>query len=114
MNPAIYVVIFFMILLVLFEQISNNNAYFKQIIKSKHRKDHAKMLELARKFINKQCMIYTLNSQFSSGIEGTIKEVTDGAILIQTKKSVEAVNLDFIVRIVELPLKKNGKQKTIW
>ena len=53
------------------------------------------MLELAKNFLNKEWLIYTFNSQ----IAGTITEVSPGAILIQCKDSMEAVNLDFIVRI---------------
>lgn len=67
------------------------------------------MLELAKNFLNKECLIYTFNSQ----IAGTITEVSSGAILIQCKDSMEAVNLDFIVRIREYPRGKNGKKKSV-
>ena len=67
------------------------------------------MLELAKNFLNKECLIYTFNSQ----IAGTITEVSPGAILIQCKDSMEAVNLDFIVRIREYPRGKNGKKKSV-
>lgn len=66
------------------------------------------MFELAQKFIGKECLIYTFNSQ----LEGVITEVTEGAILVQKGDSVEAVNFDYIVRIREYPLNKNGKKKS--
>ena len=67
------------------------------------------MLELAKRFIGYECIIYT----FSSQLTGIIKEVTDGAILIENGGASEAVNLDFIVRIREYPKKKNGKKKSL-
>jgi hypothetical protein len=67
------------------------------------------MVELCKKFIDKECIIYTYNSQ----IIATLKEVTDGALLIEEKGEVQAVNVDFVVRIREYPKKKNGKKKTV-
>jgi hypothetical protein len=67
------------------------------------------MVELCKKFIDKECIIYTYNSQ----IVATLKEVTDGALLIEEKGDVQAVNVDFVVRIREDPKKKNGKKKTV-
>jgi len=67
------------------------------------------MVELAKRFVGKECIIYTFNSQ----INGTIKEVSDGAILLDNKGTEEAVNVDFIIRIREYPTKKNGKKKSV-
>ena len=67
------------------------------------------MFELAQKFINKECIIYTFNSQ----IIGTINEVNEGGILIEKSGILEAVNFDFIVRIREYPKNKNGKKKSV-
>jgi len=68
------------------------------------------MVELAKKFINKECIIYTFNSQLEGVI---IKEVTDGAVLVEKKGTIEAVNLDFVTRIREYPRNKNGKKRSI-
>ena len=67
------------------------------------------MFELAQKFLNKECIIYTFNSQ----ITGIIKEVNEGGILIEKSGTLEAVNFDFIVRIREYPKNKNGKKKSV-
>ena len=69
------------------------------------------MKELALRFIEKECIIYSFDS--GRQYEGIIKEVTDGAILIETKGNLEAINLDFVSRIREYPKKKNGKKKAI-
>ena len=63
------------------------------------------MIELAQKFLNKECIIYTFNSQFT----GTIKEVNEGGLLIEKSGTLEAVNFDFIVRIREYPKNKNKR-----
>ena len=66
------------------------------------------MLELAKNFIDKECIIYTFNN---SSIQGTIKEISKNALLLETGNTVEAV--DFVVRIREYPRKKNGKKKSV-
>ena len=63
-----------------------------------------------KRFVEKECLIYTFNG---TQINGTVKEVTDGALLLESNGTVEAVNLDFIVRIREYPKKKNGKKKSV-
>ncbi len=67
------------------------------------------MFELAQSFIDKECIIYTFNSQFT----GVIKQVNEGGILIEKNGAQEAVNFDFIVRIREYPKNKNGKKKSV-
>ena len=68
------------------------------------------MKELAERFIDKECMIYTYNGQ----LDAVIKEVTDGGLLIKRLDNTEeVVNLDFVIRIREYPRKKNGKKKDI-
>lgn len=69
------------------------------------------MKELAVRFIDKECVIYSLDT--SHQYEGIIKEVVDGAILIEKDGKLEAINLDFVTRIREYPRKKNGKKKSV-
>ena len=57
------------------------------------------MKELATRFINKECVIYSYDS--SHQYTGVIKEVVDGAILIEKDGKLEALNLDFVIRIRE-------------
>ena len=67
------------------------------------------MKELAKRFIDKECIIYTINNQ----ITGIIKEVCDGALLIEKNSTIEAVSLDFITRIREYPRNKKGKNRSV-
>ncbi len=70
------------------------------------------MKELATRFIDKECVIYAFDS--SHQYIGVIKEVTDGAILVEKGGKLEAINLDFVIRIREYPTNKNGKKKTVF
>ena len=68
------------------------------------------MKELAAKFTDKDCIIYTFEGHQYMGV---IKEVSDGAVLIENEGKPEAINLDFVVRIREYPKNKNGKRKSV-
>ena len=110
MNPSFYIPIIFLWIIV-FISIKRENELIGRIIsrKKQNPKEKPEMVELCKKFIDKECIIYTYNSQ----IIATLKEVTDGALLIEEKGEVQAVNVDFVVRIREYPKKKNGKKKTV-
>ena len=69
------------------------------------------MKELAKKFIDKECVISSFDGNHQ--YVGVIKEVTDGAILVEKDGKIEVLNLDFVIRIREYPKKKNGKKKTV-
>lgn len=82
-----------------------------------HRKKHKaeellKMKELAKKFIGKDCLIYTIAGNES--VKGIITEVTDSGLLVDTDGSLQAVNLEYVARIREWPKNKNGKRKTVF
>lgn len=67
------------------------------------------MEELARNFLDKECVIDTFRTQLT----GTLREVTAGAILLEGTNGPEAVNLEYVIRIREYPKGKNGKKKWI-
>lgn len=69
------------------------------------------MKELAKKFIDKECIIASFDGNHQ--YDGIIKEVTEGAILIEKDGKIEAINLDFIIRIREYPRNKKGKKKSV-
>lgn len=73
---------------------------------------NVEMKELAARFIGKECLIYAFDS--SHQFEGTIKEVTNSAILLENNNAIEAINLDFVIRIREYPKNKNGKKKSVF
>ncbi len=69
------------------------------------------MKELAKQFIGKECLVYAFDSNHQ--FEGVIRQVTDGAILLEKGGQTEAINLDFVIRIREYPRNKNGKKKSV-
>lgn len=69
------------------------------------------MLELAKKFIGKECLFYAFDG--SHQFDGVIKEVSDGAVLLEKNGELEAINLDFVIRIREFPKNKKGKKKSV-
>ena len=105
-----YFLIFAMFLIIFIMNRYSKMYIAKKFIKNKQRKDKGYMIELAKRFIDKECIIYTFNS---NQIDGVIKEVSNGALLVEKKGTLEAVNLDFIVRIREYPKNKNGKKKSV-
>lgn len=79
----------------------------------KKRKDNYNMKELAKRFIGKKCVVYTVIDTTGT-VTGVIKEVDDTGILIESKDNIQAVNLEYIIRIREFPHKKNGKEKSVF
>ena len=69
------------------------------------------MKELAKRFIDKECLISSFDS--SRQFEGVIKEISDSAILVEKNGTVEAINLDFVIHIREYPKNKKGKKKSV-
>jgi ferredoxin-fold anticodon binding domain-containing protein len=111
-NPAIYIpIIFLWILIFTNSQKKRKAVILSKIIENKKSGGRKEMKELATRFIDKECVIYSFNSDHQ--FTGTIKEVTDGAILIEKDGNVEAINLDFVIRIREFPKNKNGKKKSV-
>jgi hypothetical protein len=100
-----------MLLIILLVTHWNEQAIIKKLLKKKISKEGEQMTELAKRFIGKECILYTFNSQ---QYDGTLTEVTDSALVLARKDgSEEIINLEFVLRIREHPKKKNGKKKDI-
>ena len=111
LNPSTYIpiIMLFVILFILFQR--RKAVIAKKTIKKRKMEGSTEMKELAKRFIDKECLIYAFDSNHQ--FDGIIKEVTDGAILIEKGDTVEAINLDFVIRIREYPKNKNGKKKSV-
>ncbi len=107
MNPANYVLFLFLIIILIQRKKKKN--WITQHLKLKYRKENRIMMEAVKKFIDKECRIYLLSGELT----GVIREVTDNALLLETNNGTQLVNLEFVIRIVEIPRKKNGKKKKI-
>lgn len=82
-----------------------------KILRNKRKGGERKIMkELLQKFLEKDCIINTINSM-STQYVGVIKEVTDGGVLIENDGHTEIVNIDFISHVKEYPVNKKGKRK---
>ena len=86
-------------------------AVVRQKLKKRKTEDKIEMIELAKRFIGKECLIYAFDSNHQ--FTGVIKEVSNGAILLERNGELEAVNLDFVIRIREYQRNKKGKKKSV-
>lgn len=111
MDSAHYLPIL-VVFLILFILLRNRKAVIARKVSKKRKSEEVvKMIELAKQFINKECLIYAFDN--SHQFTGTIKEVSNGAILIENNGAIEAINLDFVIRIREYPKNKKGKKKSV-
>ena len=111
MSPSTYIpiIVMFVILYILFR--NRKAVVARKTVKKRRAEGKREMVELAKKFIGKECLISAFDSNHQ--FEGTIVEVSDGAILIENKNGSEVINLDFVIRIREFPRKPNGKKKSV-
>lgn len=79
----------------------------------KGKKEREVMESLAKQFIGKECIIYTITSNDGS-VQGTIREVSGGGMLIEDARGqMQAVNLEYVTRIREYPRNKKGKKESV-
>ena len=105
MNPAIYIAIFLPIFIILIQAPAQNRIIINNIVKRKTKKENYEMMEHVKKFIGKECYIYTIQSM-SSPIKGIIKDVDDNSIILETKKTKDVINLDYVMRVSEIQKNK--------
>lgn len=112
MNLSMYIPIIVLWVIIFITFRNNRRAVIvKKVIKKRKSGENTEMKELAKKFIDKDCLIYSFDGGHQ--YEGVIKEVTDGAILIEKDGKVDAINLEFVMRIREYPKNKKGKKKSL-
>ena len=103
------IIVIFVVLYILYSR--RKAVVAKKTIQKRSSEDNAKMIELAKRFIGKECLISAFDS--SHQFDGVVKEVSDNAILIEKNEKLEAINLDFVIRIREYPKNKKGKKKSL-
>ena len=114
MQNSIWIAVFLLIILPMLERRRRRNAIIKHVLYNKKRnKENNKMKELAKQFIGKECIVYTVTG--SDGIvKGTTKDVADDGIIIERGDGIEAVNLEYVTCMREWPRNANGKKKAIF
>ena len=106
-----FVIIYLCIILPMIRRKKNAAVIATRKIKNKklNKEKRMKMYELLKRFIGKKCNISIMNS--SSGILGTITEVQDNWVIVDTDNNgTDAVNIDYITQISEWPAKEKKKK----
>ena len=106
-SPSFFAVFPSLALLIVLQTNERKHIIAKKIIKKKKLErltqgESNNMLELAKQLIGEQCKIIAIGL---APVKGTIKEVTDGAVKVETKYGDYVFNADFIMAIE----KKNKK-----
>lgn len=104
-----YISVFVLFFIILYYA-KRRKVFLKKLIKARSKEEKSEMLNLAKSFVNKDCLIYLFENQ----VHCVIKEIGDKGILVSKEDgNLEIINSDFIVRIREYPKKKNGKNKSV-
>ena len=111
MQPTYFIPIIIIIITLSLLKSNQRLIIAKKVIKKRESEGNTEMIELAKKFIEKECLLYRFDGDRQ--YQGTIKEVSSNAVLIEANGQLEAINLDFIVRIREYPTNKKGKKKSV-
>lgn len=117
MNTSYYCYLICFILLFIAIYLSDKRkkaAVLNAVNKNKKReRENNPMIQLAKQFIGKECLIYTMDSGLNS-ISGVITSVSENGITVEGKDgALEAINLDYVTRIREYPRNKKGKKKSV-
>lgn len=107
-----YILLLLLLLYLFLEHRKEQQTSIRRILQHKHsKKERIHMQELAKQFIGKECLVYVMGS--SSVVQGFLREVNESGLLVERDHSMQAVNLDYVIRIQEYPRKKNGKKKAL-
>lgn len=86
MNPSTYIPIIILWIIIFYVIFRNRRAVVaRQIIKKRKLEGNTEMKELAKRFIDKECLISSFDSNHQ--FEGVIKEVSDSAILVEKERN---------------------------
>lgn len=115
MNSGTLVVLAALWILIILEQRKKKRIIATVVNRRKKRKNKeaTQMKELAKRFIGKECLIYTVTSENNS-VKGTITDVTDGGLIVEYKGELQAINLEYITKIQDWPRNKKGKKKEVF
>ena len=109
--PTYYIPLVVMFIIIFIIMRRRKIVIAEKVIKRKKSEETTEMVELAKRFIGKECIVYSFDG--GRQFDGVIKEVSDGALLIEKNGQTEAINLDFVIRIREYPKNKKGKKKSV-
>ena len=105
------VLILFLVVFISKRKKQRRAAVVRNLIEKRRNGVKENMKELAKSFVGKDVIIYTVND---AQIMGRVAEVGEGALILEREDgSREAINLELTVRLREHPVGKNGKKKSV-
>lgn len=109
--PTYYIPILVLFLVLLLVLHRRKLMIARYVMKKRKTEETEKMVELAKRLIGKDCLIYSFDG--SHQFSGVIQEVSDHGMLVERNGEIEVINLDFVIRIREFPKDKKGKKKSV-
>lgn len=70
------------------------------------------MNELISGFVGKDCIVY-ISASSGTSINGVITSLNENWITVKASGIEEVINLDYVIRVKEYPVDKNGKKKRL-
>jgi hypothetical protein len=109
MTSVGYLPIIMLFIIIFITSLNERKLVIKNIIQKKKGREY--MNEVIQRYIGKDCLIYL--SLSSTVVAGNVINLNDNWLTVKTKDGEETVNLDYIIRIKEHPVNKNGKKKSV-
>lgn len=107
-----YIPIIFLWIIVFVILRENKSRNIRRIIKKRKKRGYSDMSEVFNRYIGKDCVVYLSNSS-SNVMECKVTGVSDNWLTVESRDGVEIINVDYIIRIKEHPVNKNGKKKSV-
>ena len=101
MNYSVFLPVIILFLILYFQRKNEQN--IRRIIRKRKKRGITDMSDLFNRYIGKDCLV----------IECSVVGVTDNFLTVKTKDGEEMLNIDYLVRIKEHPVNKNGKKKSV-
>lgn len=109
MTSVGYLPIIMLFIIIFITSLNERKLVIKNIIQKEKGREY--MNEVIQRYIGKDCLIYL--SLSSTVVAGNVINLNDNWLTVKTKDGEETVNLDYIIRIKEHPVNKNGKKKSV-
>ena len=100
MNPSLYIAIL-LLWLVIYQQRQKKTV--RRALRARRKRGNTPMNELIRRFMGKNCIVYSENG---NAVQGIVEALEGNWVSVRTKTGSELINLDYINRIKEKPEKK--------
>lgn len=106
MSYYLWIAVIFVFVIV-FREKKKRNKQIEILRKIRNRRNKIMNSDMLKVFVGKDCVVYTVDKYVS----GVIEQINDNWLNIKTQDGLEMLNIEYIVRVKEYPLDKNGKKK---